>query len=227
MNHRAGMREADRIQHLFEQVEPLFERRIVLAQPVVQRPALDMLHHDIGRTVSGLSAIVKPRDMRVVERGKNLALAIEAFDQAGGEDARPDQLDRDLVVEIACRPLSEVDRAHPAAPDPLDHAVGADALGDRLVVVLQAAPGLAGTDHLGRRVAAPEHAQREAADRGGLGRALDEVLALARRQFERLFEQLDRREILGIACRHGQGRSIRSCSQARVATQRRLTVASL
>ncbi len=57
---------------------------------------------------------------------ENAALGEEALVQRIGGVGRFDQLDGDAVVEVVAVAIREIDRAHAAAPDLRDDAVGAD-----------------------------------------------------------------------------------------------------
>jgi hypothetical protein len=64
----------------------------------------------------------------VVERGEYLPLAPEASREFGVGEAAADDLERDLLPELAVGAFGEEDRAHPPAPYLADDAVGSDLL---------------------------------------------------------------------------------------------------
>src|SRR5690606_22826759 len=77
---------------------------------------IEVLHHEIERTVLELAEVEDADDVVVADAGRGLRLASEALDDARVVGVmRVQDLDRDLVAdeEVARR----VDRAHPALAD--------------------------------------------------------------------------------------------------------------
>ena len=100
----------------------------------IDRRALHVLHHEVGKALGRGAAVEEPRDVRMVQRGEDLPLVAEAADDQLRVHAAADHLDGDRVLEIAGAP-GQIDRAHAAASDAaLDH-VGADLPADVRVVV--------------------------------------------------------------------------------------------
>src|SRR2546422_3993874 len=92
----------------------------------LERPAANELHREEGYGPL-LPDRVDLRDVRVIQRGGGLRLALEARDElgVGGENGKK-CLERHLALQRLVQ--GEVDDTHPPGPDPLFDAVGAEAL---------------------------------------------------------------------------------------------------
>ena len=97
------------------------------AQYSVIGSAVDELHHQVRPAVAGDAAVEQPGDVGMDEAGEDAALGEEPLVQRIVGVARADQLDGDAMFEVGAGPLGEIDRAHAAAADLRDDAVGADA----------------------------------------------------------------------------------------------------
>ncbi len=93
----------------------------VRLQDLAQRLAGDVLHHDEGGVVL-LAPVVDRDDVRVVESGRGLRLASEAFDVGGvRRELGKEHLHRDAPVEQSV--VSEVHVGHAAVADLLAQLV--------------------------------------------------------------------------------------------------------
>ena len=101
----------------------LGRRRAALADDLLERPALDVLHRDVVGAVP-LAAVEDADDVRVLQAGGARRLAAEALDEllVLGE-AAVEQLERDAAAELLV--LGAVDVGHAAGAEPLDDAVAA------------------------------------------------------------------------------------------------------
>ena len=81
-----------------EQLQALPRRQPVLVAEVCDRHALDQLHDEVRPAALGGAGVEHLGDVRVVHPGEGLALLLEAGDQAGGIEARPDQLEGDAPL---------------------------------------------------------------------------------------------------------------------------------
>ena len=124
----------ERLGHLPRDRERLVHGDRPALQPRREVLALDELHHQDGdpRRVferRGLEA-VEVRDARVVERGEELRLAIEAGEPFGvGREGARQELERDVAAEL--RVPGAVDLAHAACAERGDDHVVVDAGPDR------------------------------------------------------------------------------------------------
>ena len=128
------MRVLDRPAHRDEQLEPMPGREPLPVAVLVDRDAVDQLHHEVRPAGVGGAGVEDPGDAGVVHQGQGLALGLEAGDDLLGIHARLDDLQRDLAMDGPLL-LGEEDDAHAALAEPADDRVGPDAragpLGDR------------------------------------------------------------------------------------------------
>ncbi len=124
----AGVGEAEPVAQLHHQVEPP-QQRTEGAAPyrLAEVQALHELHRHVGESGLVVPEVVDRDDVRVVELGGGLRLALEALAElrVGGERRR-DGLDRDEAVEE--RVVRLEDLAHRTLADPFDDPVLADAV---------------------------------------------------------------------------------------------------
>ena len=133
MNHQALMRVLDRRADTEKQLQALSDRRPVRATELVDRRAVDELHHEIRDAAVGGAAVEEARDVRVIQTRENLALPAEALNDSGRVESRAHQLQRDLLLVLAIGANGREHFAHAAAtelrndvvrPDPMAHAGG-------------------------------------------------------------------------------------------------------
>ena len=115
-------------------LEPRPERKPLAIAVLVDRDAVDELHHEERPAAVGGAGVEDPRDAGVVHERQGLALGLEAGDDLFGVHARLDDLERDLAADGALL-LGEEDDSHAALAELADDRVGADAragaFGDR------------------------------------------------------------------------------------------------
>ena len=158
-----------------EEPEPVVDAEALLVGPDGDRLAVDIFHDDIGRAVVQLAAVEQAGDVGVGEVGEDLPLAAEARDKGIGEHAGADDLDGDLVGEVAGIACPLEDGAHAALSDQAGDAVGADAFrGGRLGCVGPCAARFQG--HVARAVSV-EQLQRAVAQGGVVARLLSDPVA--------------------------------------------------
>jgi hypothetical protein len=116
-----AVRLVERIGDLTGDVERLFDRQRTFVEPLAQRFPVEVLHHQVRRAVS-VADVVEGADVRVVQRGDALRLAIEPRLELGivGQPSRQD-LDGDGALEPRVAGL--VDLAHAACPERADDLV--------------------------------------------------------------------------------------------------------
>jgi hypothetical protein len=94
-------------------------------QTLVERLALEQLHHDERRAVGVVAEVVDLHDAGVGDRGGGARFIEEARDHLGIlRERREENLHRRAATEQ--RVLGEVDRAHAALPEGADDAVATD-----------------------------------------------------------------------------------------------------
>lgn len=91
--------------------------------------AVDVLHDEVGEPLRRGADVQEPRDVRVVEGGKDPALGAEAAEDVVGIEPAAHELDRDVSAEVVGLVRREVDAAHPAAPEEPFDAVRPDPFG--------------------------------------------------------------------------------------------------
>ena len=132
-----AVRGLERVAHLHDHRPGHVQRGgdVVLEQRL-QRPALQILHHEIVAVVLGdvevedLEDVVVPDD---VDRARFVEEAVD--DLLVGGELRVQELDRDAGTDP--RMLGHVHRAHAALAELPPHPVGADVAADQLVVGLE------------------------------------------------------------------------------------------
>ena len=83
------------------------------------RQPIDVLHHDERLAVGSQATIHERDDIRVSQRRQDLALGAEPPNRIGPMEPRRNQLDGDLLGEIAFDPLGAVDLTHPTEANAL------------------------------------------------------------------------------------------------------------
>lgn len=102
---------------------------------LVDRFAVDMLHHEVGRTVGGEAGVVELGDVGVHELGEDLLFAQQPV-EIGGSLFELDDLDRDAAFEQSVGAFAEVDPTHPSFADRGDDAVSAELAARRQGAIL-------------------------------------------------------------------------------------------
>ncbi len=117
MEHQVAMREREAAAHFCKQAEATDDIEPMLIAVLVDRLALDVLHHQIGLAESGHAAIEEPCQGGVLERRENLALRLELGHQPWVRQAEVHDLDGDALMERIVGAVRGVHRRHPAAGD--------------------------------------------------------------------------------------------------------------
>src|SRR5690625_151213 len=124
VHDQVPVRVADRLPDGHEELEPFLDREAPGGAVLGDRGPLDDLHDEVWPAVIGGTAVEEPRNVGVVERGEDLALGTEPGEELVGVEAAAEELDGDLLVELAVDPLGEVDGPAPPAPDLPEEPVG-------------------------------------------------------------------------------------------------------
>ena len=83
-------------------------------QYVVDRAAFDVLERQIGPSAGRHARVVQPGDVRMRERGEDVAFPRHAFDQLRPRPGAARKLQRHLASDHPVGPLGEPHRAHAA-----------------------------------------------------------------------------------------------------------------
>ena len=128
MHDAAGVRSLERVGDFQAEIEHALERQRARRDLVLQRLAVEQLHHDEVLAVV-LADVVDRADVRMVQRRGDARLAPEAFERLGvrGQIARQ-ELQRDLTAEPDV--FRAVDDAHAAAADAFENPVMTDSGAD-------------------------------------------------------------------------------------------------
>ena len=119
-----------------EEFEPFGNAQLMRVAVVIQRLPFDKLHDEVGQAVVSCAAVQETGDVRMIERGQNLALVAKAPQDKVGIHAALDQLDRNALVEFLVDAQRFVDRAHAAAADLALNSISAQAAPDHRIVIV-------------------------------------------------------------------------------------------
>jgi hypothetical protein len=239
VQHEPRVREAHRVCHLQEQAQPLGEGRPPGAAIGIDRNAIDRLHRKVRPARLGDAGVVEARDVRVLQRGRDVALAGHALGQTEAP-AGTRQLQRHLTLHASVDLLGEPDQRHAAGADLADRVVRTEAVAGAVgrgvggfCLSLRdggdgnlqwAAQEIVGLDP-GTAMHAPQHGhERTIAGRQGR----QPSLAFVRAQLEQLLQQrVDACEPRGVVDVHAAQRPSISASSSRARSQSRRTVRSV
>src|SRR4051812_15179585 len=121
MNDALLVSGGERLGNLPRDGQRFGQRQWASRDPIRQRGALDELHHERVR-VAGVFKAVDGGDVRVIDRGEQLRLAVESgqLQRVGGAECRQ-HLDRDVAAKL--RVPRAIDLAHPTGADGLLNVV--------------------------------------------------------------------------------------------------------
>ena len=131
--------EVDRPADRPHQVDAIAQRHPVDAAVLVDGQTVDVLHDEVRPPVVGAAAVEQAGDVRVVEARQDLPLLAHPGEDVPGVEAPPHQLQGHVLAEGAVVPVGEVDVGETAAAELAQDAVGADALRQRLRVLVRRA----------------------------------------------------------------------------------------
>jgi hypothetical protein len=92
----------------------------------IDRPAIDIVHDEVGRALLGRATIQELGDVGVVQVGQDLPLGAKAAENGLRIHAALDQLDRHLLLVLIIGAHRQIDGSHAAAADLACHLVRAD-----------------------------------------------------------------------------------------------------
>ncbi len=96
MHHEVGVRISHRGANIAEQCEPRCKVGAFGPDPAIDRLSVDIIHDHVRPSVGGDPAVDQPRNIRMVEAGKQTALAREKLGAVGC--IGPQQFDRNLFA---------------------------------------------------------------------------------------------------------------------------------
>src|SRR5437016_564962 len=113
---------------LAKQHQALSSREPLGVAVLIDGAALDVLHHEIWKTIGSRAAFEQTRDVWMFQIGEDLPLHHEPTQDDVRVHAAVDELDGDLLAILIVSPNGKKDRAHPAAANLANDFVGANAL---------------------------------------------------------------------------------------------------
>jgi hypothetical protein len=111
-------------QHLAEEPHALAQRQPALVAPGRDRLALDVLQREPRLPVARDAGVEQTRDVRMAQRGEDVALALEAHGERLAAGTRVRQLDGHAPLEDAVVALGEPHLGHAALAQRMHQAVG-------------------------------------------------------------------------------------------------------
>ena len=113
---------------LAEQLQPVANRELPTPAMLQQRLALDVLHDEIGLARLRRPSVEQPRDVRMIERRRDLPLSAESPQGLLAGHPGLNQLDGDALLELVVGAAREINRPHSAVAELGQQFVGPDAL---------------------------------------------------------------------------------------------------
>jgi hypothetical protein len=98
----------------------------------VERFTIDVLHHQIGLAIFAMPCVKESRDIGMRQHRQNLAFGTKALSDGLVLDTCSQELDRDLLADLAIDAFSKINGAHPSTADERPQTVWA-ALRTRVV----------------------------------------------------------------------------------------------
>ena len=132
VDDRFLVRVLNAVAYLKEQLEPLRHRQAMLVAMLVDRNALDVVHHEVRPPVLRGSGVEDPSDVAVVHQRQRLSFGLEASDDLARVHAPADELERHATSNRLFL-LRDEDIAHAARSQLVDDAVVTDSPADHLV----------------------------------------------------------------------------------------------
>jgi len=186
------VRVLHRATDLQKQLQARAQAEVPLTRVLRDRNAVDIIHHQVRRTVGGNAAVDQTSDIRMLQPRQNLPLLAKALHQARSRIRQ--LLDRDALFELTVVALGQPDLAHAAAADLAKRAPLAE-LGQRIDAYGRSVHG--GSNQRGRslhefpsaRIGAQKAFEFGAQRSIGATGVSDPRVAFFNRQVQRLLEQ--------------------------------------
>ena len=130
VQHQIGVRVLHGFAYAQEHLDPPARVELARIAPAGDRQAADQLHRQIRRTIRGFADVEQAGYGRMLEGSDDLALAQETLAPVGIEQRILDDLEGDLLADLAIGAFGTVDHAHAALPQRFAQHVGTDAIAD-------------------------------------------------------------------------------------------------
>lgn len=117
MNDEIAMSERNGLTDFQKQSQAVIDRPTMFSGESCDAFAVDVLHRQKRLSVLRDSAVKKFRDIRMVQRSQNPALALESIHHLGFRNRLTNDLDGDQLFELTVAAFREVHRAHSAGTD--------------------------------------------------------------------------------------------------------------
>ena len=233
MNHQVGVGVLHGVHHLAQQAHTGGGIQGAVGGRLGDGRAFHVLQRHVGLPVVGNTGVVQAGDVRVDQPTQDVALAFEALDQHAAAQAEHRQLQRHVALELAVGTRGQPHLAHATAAHRAQQAVGPDAVARMEVAGRSRTVGCSDRGGLLKevfqftaRLARQHPGQCRAQPRGLSLQRLKPGIALARRQFGMLIQQLRQQaQVIG-TLRHA-GSSSAAASNNLALVQSRRTVRSV
>jgi hypothetical protein len=128
MDHADGVRGIERERDLVGDVERAVQLdRAVFFDQILERLALEELHHEVDRPFGQDAEVGDVDDVRMIDRGRGARFAQEAMDRLlVARELRVQHFHRDRLLDVDV--LALIDGAHPTAAEDLVEPVVADVM---------------------------------------------------------------------------------------------------
>src|SRR5215470_6157508 len=117
MNYQLLVGVLDRIADLYEESQPIADVQSLSISVLIERLAIDVLHHKVGISVRRGPAAQQPADVRMIQRCQDLPFVAEPPQNEIAIKAAFDQFDRDAMLKLSVSAPGFINRAHAPAPD--------------------------------------------------------------------------------------------------------------
>ena len=131
VDHQARVRVGDRARDQHEQAQTIANRQLRIRDVLIDRTTIDVLQREIRLPAAGHARVVESGDIRMVERGQNLALGDEPVRERGVPPRAVGELQRDRTVHHHVGAMRQPDGPHSTPRDPPDHPVRTDGVRNR------------------------------------------------------------------------------------------------
>src|SRR5579859_2395449 len=121
------MRIVHGIADLEKDSQPSSYIQLAIVAPTVDRLSIDILSDQKGVARRGHATIQKTRDVVVVQRGQQLALALEAAQKFRPDEVSGHDFERNGLLELAIGAASQINRTHASLAKQLNGSIGAKA----------------------------------------------------------------------------------------------------
>ena len=137
MNHQVLVRILHRFAHQPKQPQPFLQVQILFGAVFRDRQSIHILHHEVGKSVVGGSAVNQTGNEGMLQIGQNLPFLPEAVQHEVGVHAALQQLDGDFLLVLVVVPHGQVHRSHAAVPQQPEQPVRARSGGPAISITVR------------------------------------------------------------------------------------------